>query len=408
MSGTGTAAGPTAVAPPTTGEETKRRGKGALVTLLALVLAFAVGALIIAFSNEAVLEAWGNFGSEPLRALELSLEVVGEAYGALFEGAVFDPDAATLSEFFSPLSETAVAATPLIASGLAVTLAFRAGLFNIGGEGQAILGAAASAYVGFHFGLPPVIHVLAALLAAALAGAFWGFVPGYLKARSGAHEVITTIMLNYVGGLLVVYLLTLHAFERTGRSDGISPLVSGNARLPELFGAGLRVNVGLILVLGLAVAVWWLLFKTTLGYQLRAVGQNRDAARAGGIRIGRTIILAMTISGALAGLAGACAMLGTDFALSSETATGLGFAGISVALLGRATVAGTVAAAFLFGALQAGSIQMQAATGTPADLVTILEALIVLTVAAPLLISRLFRLRARGTRISSTSGGWSS
>ncbi|MBS1860624.1 MAG: ABC transporter permease [Actinobacteria bacterium] len=411
MSQASAPAGPvTAPEERSSGRVEDRRGRScrdAKVTALALVLAFAIGAVIIAVSNEVVLEAWGNFGNEPLRAVEASFEAVGEAYGALFEGALFDPGAASVTEFFAPISETAVAATPLIASGLAVTLAFRSGLFNIGGEGQAILGAAASAYVGFHFGLPPVIHLFAALLAATLAGAAWGFVPGYLKVRTGAHEVITTIMLNYVAGLLVVYLLTMKAFERVGRSAGISPLVAGNARLPELFGGGLRVNAGLILVLCLAWVVWWLLFRTTLGYGLRAVGQNRKAARSGGIDVGATVIGAMSISGALAGLAGACTMLGTDFALSSETAAGLGFAGISVALLGRATVKGTVAAGFLFGALQAGSIQMQAATGTSADLVTVIEALIVLTIAAPLLMARVFRLRAGDAGVSTTSGGWS-
>jgi general nucleoside transport system permease protein len=365
-----------------------RAGDG-VVTLLAVVLAFACGAVVIAVTDDVATAA--------------------DAYWALLTGAVLDPGGGSLEAVLSPLSETVVTATPLMLSGLAVTLAFRAGLFNIGGQGQAVVGAAAAAFVGFHFNLPPGIHLAAALVAGILAGGLWGAVPGWLKGRKGAHEVITTIMLNYVATILIVYLLAQELFRRAGRADAISPLVRPDARLPQLLGGDLRLHAGLLVALAAAAAVGWYLTRTTAGFELRATGLNLRAARTAGIRPARVYLAAMAVSGGLAGLAGATQMLGTDFTLTPGVATGIGFAGISVALLGRATVPGTVAASFLFGGLQAGGIQMQASTGTPVDLVTIIQGLIVLFIAAPLLVRGVFRLRAAdGPRVAaSTARGWS-
>ncbi|MGH2761108.1 MAG: ABC transporter permease [Thermoleophilaceae bacterium] len=365
-----------------------RRGE-VTVTVLAVLLAFAVGAVIIAASAE--------------------VATVADAYGAMLKGATLNPQGDSLREVVSPLSETLVAAGPLMLSGLAVTLAFRAGLFNIGGQGQVILGAAGAGFVGFHFDLPPGIHLVAAVAAGFVAGAAWGFVPGWLKAQTGAHEVITTIMLNYVATILIVYLLALEAFQRPGRTDPISPLVRPDARFPSLLGGDLRLHAGILMALAVAGGLGWLLSRTTVGFRLRAVGDNLDAARTAGISVGRAYVIAMALAGGVAGLAGAATMLGTEFTLTPGTASTLGFAGLSVALLGRATVKGTVAASFLFGGLQAGGIQMQASTGTPVDLVTVIQALIVLFIAAPMMVRAVFRLRSEGpATVSAMSRGWSS
>lgn len=359
------------------------------ITALAILLAFLVGAAVLAAADQ-------------------SLAGVADAYWALIKGALLDPQGDSLEEVIAPLSETVVTATPLMLTGLAVTLAFRAGLFNIGGQGQAVVGAAAAAIVGFHFNLPPVAHLLAALLAGVAAGLVWGGVPGWLKARTGAHEVITTIMLNYVASIVVIYLLAQDVFQRPGRTDAISPLVRPDARLPELLGGELRLHAGLLVALAAAVGVRWLLVRTTSGFELRAVGFNLRAALTAGMSSGRVYVVAMALSGGLAGLAGAVQMLGTELTLTPGSATGLGFTGISVALLGRATVKGTVAASFLFGALQAGGIQMQASTGTSVDLVTIIQGLIVLFIAAPLFVRETFRLRQGDAAAGpSTAQGWS-
>ena len=390
------------------GQRMRGAGEGA-VTALGILLAFAVGAVVLAVSDDSVLDAWGNVGSDPLGAIGETVSTVADAYWALIKGALLNPQGGSLEAVVAPLSETIVTATPLMLSGLAVTLAFRAGLFNIGGQGQAVLGAAAAAFVGFHFNLPPGVHLAAALLAGIAAGAVWGGVPGLLKARTGAHEVITTIMLNYVATILVVYLLAQEVFQRTGRDDAISSLVRPDARLPELFGGELRLHAGLLVALAAAAGVWWLLTRTTPGFELRAVGFNLHAARTAGMSSGRVYVVAMALAGGLAGLAGAVQMLGTEFTLTPGSAGGLGFTGISVALLGRATVKGTIAASFLFGGLQAGGIQMQASTGTPVDLVTIIQGLIVLFIAAPLFVRGAFRLRGPAEFAgggASTARGW--
>lgn len=384
-----------------------------IVTALSLVLAFVVGAVVIAVSDPEVRTAWGSITDSPGGAIAATWDSVAGSYGALFRGAVVDPSAVSaavrggsISAVLSPLSETIVASTPLILAGLSVTFAFRAGLFNIGGQGQAMLGATAAGFVGFHFGLPPVVHVVAALFAGLLAGVAWGSIPGVLKAWTGAHEVITTIMLNYVARILLLYLLSLSIFIRPGRTDAISRRVAGDARLPHLAGSDLRVHAGIFVALGVAGIVWWLLARTTIGFELRTVSLNERAATTAGISSGKAWVVGMAAAGALSGLAGAVQILGTDYALVPASGASLGFLGISVALLGRATVVGTVLASLLYGALQAGGIRMQAATATPVDIVVIIQALVVLFVAAPQLVRSLFRLPAAGAELRVMSRGW--
>jgi ABC-type uncharacterized transport system permease subunit len=384
-----------------------------LVVVLAFVTALAVSAIFVIVSDPTV------FGApDLLTGLANAGQSVGAAYGALLSGAVGSPsDIAAgfangspnaIAHAFYPLSETVVAAAPLVFTGLAVALGFRAGLFNIGGEGQVIAGGLAAGYVGFSVhGLPGFIELPLALIAGFVAGALWGFVPGLLKARTGAHEVITTIMLNYVAIYLTGYFLTTKLFQRPGRTDAISRIVDPGAVLPSLNGVNLRVHAGAILAVLVAVAIYFVLWRTVYGFEFRAVGANPDAARAAGIRVGRVIVLAMSLAGGLAGLAGANIILGVQYSISPGFSSGLGFDGITVALLGRGNPAGVVAAALLFGGLRAGAIQMQAVTSTPVDLVQVIEALVIMFVAAPALIRAIFRLRAAPVSVApAASPGW--
>jgi len=388
-----------------------------LVTFLAFITALAVGALVIIFSDPDVLHAWSYFTARPSDALAASWHEVANAYSALLSGSIGSPkemvlalgsgDGPRITQAFYPLSETIVAATPLMFTGLAVALSFRAGLFNIGGEGQLFIGGIAAGYVGFAWNLPVWIHLPLAILAGFVGGALWGFVPGFLKARTGAHEVITTIMMNYVAINLALYFLTSSAFRRPGRTDPISREVLGSAKLPHLAGGTLRLHTGILLALAVAWGVWWLLKRSTIGFKLRTVGANPAAARTAGIDINRVYILAMVLSGGLAGLGGANQVLGVQYSLAPGFSAGLGFDAITLALLGRANPWGVVAAAFLFGMLRAGAVQMQAATGTPVDMVVVIQSLIIIFVAAPALVRAIYRIKLKDvTGAAPVAGGW--
>ena len=364
-----------------------------MLTIASIVLALLVGAVLIIVSNEEVLSKFSYFFAAPMDAISAALNAVGDAYWALLTGAVGSGAA---------LRGTLEKATPLICGGLGVSLAFRAGLFNIGAQGQLIAGATAAAYVGFTWNLPVVVHLLAALAAALVAGGIWGGIVGLLKAQTGAHEVILTIMLNYVALQILRWLLNLNAFQKPGSDNPTSPVVDKDAQFPQLFG----VHLGFYVALLAAVVVWWLLSRTTLGFEMRAVGANPDAARTAGMSVAKAYVLAMVFAGVLAGLAGAQQILGHQDPLTDGIAGSIGFDSITVALLGRATPSGTVLAALLFGALQSGGIQMQAATGTPLSLSTVLQALIVLFIAAPALVSAIVRLRSEGGGSTVLAKGW--
>src|SRR5487761_280092 len=384
-----------------------------LVVVLAFVTALVVSAFFIAVSDANVIQA-----PDLLTALKIAWQDVSGAYGGLLTGALGDPstmfakltsgDPKVAASAFYPLSETVVAACPLVFTGLAVALGFRAGLFNIGAEGQVIAGGLAAGFVGFSVhGLTGFVELPLALLAGFLAGMLWGFVPGVLKARTGAHEVITTIMLNYVAIYLTYYLLNTKLFQRPGRTDPISKAVDSAAMLPSFAAVNLRLHAGALLAVAVAIAVYFLLWRTTLGFEFRAVGANPDASRAAGIGVGRVIVLAMSLSGGLAGLAGANIILGVQYSVTPGFSSGVGFDGITVALLGRGNPVGVVAAALLFGGLRAGAVQMQAATSTPVDIVQVIEALVIMFVAAPALIRAIYRLRAvRGIAAPTVSPGW--
>ena len=378
--------------------------KKLLLPLLSFAMALFVGGLLVAFSDAKVLA----LKSQPLSMIGKAFSTAGGAYWALFRGSVFDPRLAETQWLhgFYPLSETLVAATPLILTGLSVALAFRAGLFNIGAQGQFIAGAIGASWIGFTFDLPYVIHAVAAIaVAIAFSGLYGGFV-GLLKAKTGAHEVIVTIMLNYVAGYFLLWLLSTTAFLRPGRQDPLAPEVKTTARLPHLFGSDLRANLGFIVALAAAVGVWWLLNRSTWGFKFRAVGANAAAARTAGISVARVTTSVMFIAGGLAGLGGAAQILGSEPAMTAGVGGSFGFDAITVALLGRATPIGTVFAALLFGGLRAGGLTMQASTETPLDLVLVIQALVVLFIAAPTLIKSLFRLKNLETGEAVASKGW--
>lgn len=364
-----------------------------VTTLAAFVLAFAVGAVLMIVSDTEVRSTFAYFFARPSDALHASWDKVSGAYAALVRGALGG---------YGPITATTAQAAPLICAGLGVGLAFRAGLFNIGAQGQAILGAILAAYVGFSWHLPPGIHLLAALLAGLVGGGLWGGVVGWLKARTGAHEVIVTIMMNYIAAGLLGYLLTTNTFRRPGRTDPISPVVDWNATFPRLEGG--QLHLGFAVALLAALGVWWLLDRSTTGFAIRAVGANPHAAATAGMSVARTTVITMVAAGALAGLAGVHAALGPSASgvpvpLSAGIVGSLGFDAITVALLGRSRPLGIVFAGLLFGALHAGGLAMQSVAQTPLTLTTALQALIVLFVAAPALIAKLLPfLRKRRLR----------
>jgi simple sugar transport system permease protein len=411
VTGTATAPAPPPPAPADQPPAAVGRGRQlrdtVVLTALSVLLALVVGAVLIVVADPDVQDAAGYLFAAPGDTLRAAWDAVSSAYVALFQGAIVDPTASTARAAFRPFTESLVFAIPLIAAGLSVGLAFRAGLFNIGAEGQIILGAIGAAWVGFTLDLPPVVHVVLALLGGVLCGAIWGGIPGFLKARTGAHEVITTIMLNYIARFLVAYLLSTTAFQRPGRTDPISPPVEDNAELPLLLGDWSRLHTGLLVVLATAAGVWWLLNRSTVGFKLRAVGANPWASRTAGIRTGMTTFVAMALAGGLAGLAGAFQVLGTEKSLTGGISAGIGFDAITVALLGRGNPVGIVLAGTLFGALRAGGVTMQARTGTPIDIVLVVQSLIVLFIAAPPLVRAIFRIRTPGAGGTlQVSKGW--
>ena len=377
----------------------------ALLPFLSFIFAFFIGGVIIVLTDPEVMALLKS----PGKFLTSAGAKIGNSYLAVFQGSIFDSNLARESGIlhgFYPLSETVVTATPLIMAGLAVALAFKSGLFNIGAQGQFIFGAIGASYVGFHFEMSPVLHVTLSILAGVvLAGLFGGFV-GLLKAKTGAHEVIVTIMLNYVASLFILWLLKTKTFLRPDRQDPIAPEVHPSAQLPKLLGENLRIHAGIFIALAATFFVWWLLNKSTLGFKFRAVGANANAARSAGISIPFVTTATMFICGGLAGLGGAVHVLGTEHALTAGVAGSFGFDAITVALLGRATPAGTVFGAFLFGALQTGGRTLLSNTGTPSEIVQVIQALIVLFIAAPTMMKSIFRIKKSVSDTTMTAKGW--
>lgn len=363
----------------------------AMISVLAVVVALIIGGILIAATDPRVTTAFGYFFGDPMATIKAIWASVSQAYGALWRGATFDPGARTLQGRLG-IFETLTFATPLILSGLAVTLAFRVGLFNIGAKGQIILGATFAGVVGFLIELPPGIHLLAVILAGAVGGALWGGIAGFLKARTGAHEVIVTIMLNYIAVSLVLFLLK-NQLRDPNSSNPISPRMHETAMFPLLLGPSFRVHAGLIVAILAVVVVSWLLNRSTLGFEYRAIGANPRAARTAGMKVSRGYITVMLISGALAGLAGVTQLAGTEKLLDADVAGSIGFDAITVALLGRSKPWGTFYAALLFGAFKAGGTSMAINANVSIDIVAVVQSLIVLFIAAPPLIRSMFRIK---------------
>ncbi|GAB2968145.1 ABC transporter permease [Nocardioides montaniterrae] len=358
-----------------------------VATAAAVLLALAVGAVLIIFTDKSSLDALGRGD------VGHCLSRLGESYWALISGAFGGGD---------NIATTLVRSAPLICAGLGVTIAFRAGLFNIGAQGQLIVASIACAYVGFSWDLPVGVHLVAALVAALVAGGLWGLIPGALKASTGAHEVITTMMLNYVAARILDFALLHNAFQRPGNDQPVSPKVAANALFPTVLG----VNTSVVLAFLAAVAVWWLLERSTWGFEMRAVGANPNASRTAGMSIAKVTTIVMVLAGVLAGLAAVMQVQGHNDNLSTGTGGTIGFDAITVALLGRATPIGTVFAGLLFGALNVGGVEMQAQAGTPVELAAVLQALIVMFVAAPALVRSVVRIKIINREQTLAAKGW--
>ena len=366
----------------------------AVISILAVVLAMVAGAILIALTDPTVHAASGYFFSRPADTFSAIWQAVSGAYGSLIQGSVYNFSRPDFVDGIRPLTETLSFATPLVAAGLGVAVGFRAGMFNIGGRGQMLFGAAAAGWVGFAFDLPPGIHLVLALAAGILAGALWSGLAGILKARTGAHEVIVTIMLNYVAFYLISYLLsTKGLLQAPGSNNPKSPGMHPNAIFPRLLGPQYNLTIGFLVVIAATLAVWWLLNRSSIGFRFRAVGENPNAARVAGINVKNTYVFVMLISGALIGMAGANQVQGViTTGFTSGIDAGLGFDAITVALLGRSRPWGVFWSAILFGALKAGGFTMQAVEGIPIDIILVVQSLIVLFIAAPPLIRAVFRL----------------
>lgn len=366
----------------------------AIISVLAVILALLVGGVMIAFTDEDVQASSAYFFARPGDTLFAVWRSVSGAYVALFQGSIYNFNADSFDRGIRPLTETLTFATPLIAAGLGVALAFRIGMFNIGGRGQMLMASAAAGWVAFALDLPWGIHMIVALIVGMAAGALWAGIAGFLKARTGAHEVIVTIMLNYVAFYLISWMLrTPGILQAPGSSNPKTPAMKETAIFFNLLGPQYNLHFGFILVIGATVLVWWILSRSNLGFQFRAVGENPHAARVAGINVKNMYVYGMLISGALVGLAGVNQVLGTiTTGFTAGIDAGIGFDAITVALLGRSTPWGTFVAGILFGAFKAGGFAMQAGQQIPIEIVTVVQALIVLFIAAPPLVRTIFFL----------------
>jgi simple sugar transport system permease protein len=392
-----------------------------LVPFLAVLTALLLGGVVIALTDFDNLQ---KIGTDPIGTLVGAVQGVLNAYGAMLAGAFGDPNRiitafqtgnpTDIARAIRPLTETLVSTTPLIFVGLAVSISFRAGMFNIGGDGQLLVGAlaATAAAIVLNGVIPSWLILIATIAVATLAGAAWGFVPGFLKARTGAHEVITTIMLNYIASLFVFFMLTTSPTLRAaGSTTPVSKQLSSIVDVPNLINLPtIRLDFGFVVALLMAVAVSWLLFRTTKGFELRAAGFSSTAARYAGMSAGGSMMLAMSLSGGLAGMAGGFLVIGTVGQLSLDLSGGIGFNAIALALLAGLRPSGVVASALLFGALTQGGKRMGIDTGIPFDLLLFIMALVIMFVAAPGLIRSIWRVRVAKpspeiAQVSSESAG---
>ncbi len=390
------------------GSTLRRVADAIAVPFLAVFTALVISAFIIAFSDNDVLAILPNALQNPLGLLGAMWHSVSVAYLAMLEGAFGNPadiaagfrawistgNATELLKALRDPSESLVAATPYIFAGLAVAVGFKAGLFNIGAEGQIYAGALTAAFVGYTFTtLPWFLLLPMCLVLAMLAGAIWAGIPGFLKAKTGAHEVINTMMMNYIMFNLADWLVGPGGPMRAKGGAPRSPEIVPAAYLPTLLPAPVRFHWGFFLAIGVAIFVYWFLWKTTLGFELRTVGASPRAAKYAGMSVTRNFVMTMALSGALAALAGANELLGLNHYFTASFSPGYGFDSIALALLGKSNPLGVVLAALLFGILRNGATRMQSVANVPIDLISVVQALIIVFIAAPAIVRWLYRLR---------------
>lgn len=348
--------------------------------------------------------------------LETALKIAYTAYYALIEGgfgsfnrimdAFQSGDIVQITDAINPLSESLVAATPYIFGALSVAIALRCGIFNIGTEGQIYIGALASVIAGVYIkGLPTIIHLPICILTGALAGAFWASIPAILKTRFGSNEVINTIMLNYIAFKFVEFML-IGPIHRPGQPDPFSSKILPSAELPRFLPYPNRFHFGFFIAIGLAIFMYWFLFKTPAGLEIRLVGRNPNASKYAGINIKNKYLLAFLISGAMAGLAGANEILGVNHYLSGTISPGYGFESISLSILGNNHPIGIIFTSLMFGFLRNGSTRMQNIARIPIEIITIMQALIIGFIAAPTIIQKIFRLKEGEKERIVVTRGW--
>ncbi len=389
----------------------RRLAASATVPLLAVLTAMLIGTIFIVLAS-----VFSGESATFFEGLGKGLETARDAYSGLLDGAFGDSVS---------LTRTLVKMTPLVFSGLAVAFAFKGGLFNIGAQGQLVMGSVMSAWVGFALRvdlgnpvLSTLVHVTLSLLAGLLAGALWGAIPGLLKAYTGAHEVITTIMFNFIATNLVSWLVNAGSpgegippgplNDHGPSAIARTPDILETARLPVIFDppGAQALHLGFFMALLTALLIMLVVNRTTFGFELRMVGLNPSAARYSGVSVKRVTVLTMVIAGALAGLAGAMQTLGVNYRYEPNQSLGLGFDAITVALLGSNNPLGVALAAFLFGAMDAGGTRMQFNSGVPSEIILVIQALILMFVAAEQLVRMIYRLKGKGGIGQILSTGW--
>ncbi len=371
------------------------------IPLLAIITGLLIGAILIAVTSPTVYEA---FSESFWSGIKTAFSEIFISYKALFTGSIGDPvrifnaigsgEKQAIYEAINPFLESLVQATPYIFAGLAVALGFRAGLFNIGVEGQLFIGAACATFVGYAVkGLPWIIHMPLAFIAGGLGGALWGFIAGFLKAKTGAHEVINTIMLNWIAFRLTEWLLSGPMTRPGSGGMPISPIIEESAQIPQFFPSPVRFHLGFFIALAFAWLIWWILFKTKWGLNMRTVGTNPRAAKYAGLNVNTTTMIGMALSGALAGLAGSIQILAINRSMALGLSSGYGFDSIALALIGNNHPLGVVLSSILFGTLRNGATRMMVVSKIPIDIVSVIQAIILMFVAAPAIIRALYRLR---------------
>ncbi|GAA1688843.1 hypothetical protein GCM10009808_02230 [Microbacterium sediminicola] len=377
---------------PTLGEVLHDIASGGIVrTLAAIVLSLIVASIMIVFTNEEVQQTLPYFFARPGDFFVAAGQAIGAAYAALFRGAIYNYNATSFESAIRPLMESLRFAGPLIAAGLGVALTFRSGLFNIGGQGQMVMAAIWSAWASFQLHLPYGIHLVVAVLFGLVGAALWAGIAGLLKATTGAHEVIVTIMMNYIAVYLATYLMrtpVLHDMDSGTNPTTIAP--DATAVFPHLFGDAFDLRWSFVLCILAVVVYWWLMERSSLGFRLRMVGMNPDAARSAGVNVKRTYVVAMVLSGLFIGIAGINQSLGRDGNFGPTIDAGIGFDAITVALLGGSQAVGVLLAGILFGMLRAAGPAMQLAD-VPPEILGVIQGLIVLFIAAPPLVRAIFR-----------------